>query len=208
MKGFYFITDSGLSRKGIVSDVRNAVKAGVKVVQYREKNKPSCEMFREASILRRICKNITFLVNDRIDIALAVKADGVHLGQDDVFLPEARKLLGKKKIIGVTVHSLKEALFAQKQGANYLGASPIFPTKTKIDAGKAIGLNKLKEISRRVRVRVPIVALGGISLKNAGLVAMSGADSICAISAVLDKPDVCGEILKFRKAFVDTSSCR
>ena len=206
MKGFYFITDSGLSRKGIISDVRNAIKAGVKVVQYREKNKPSREMFREASILRRICKNITFLVNDRIDIALAVKADGVHLGQDDIFLPEARKLLGKKKIIGVTVHSLKEALFAQKQGANYLGVSPIFPTKTKTDAGKAIGINKLKEISRRVRI--PIVALGGISLKNAGLVARSGADSICAISAVLDKPDVYQEIIKFRKAFVDTSSCR
>ena len=206
MKGFYFITDSGLSRKGIVSDVRNAVKAGVKVVQYREKNKPSREMFREASILRRICKNITFLVNDRIDIALAVKADGVHLGQGDIFLPEARKLLGKKKIIGVTVHSLKEALFAQKQGANYLGVSPIFSTKTKTDAGKAIGINKLKEISRRVRI--PIVALGGISLKNAGLVARSGADSICAISAVLDKPDVYQEIIKFRKAFVDTSSCR
>ena len=206
MKGFYFITDSGLSRKGIVSDVRNAVKAGVKVVQYREKNKPSCEMFREASILRRICKNITFLVNDRIDIALAVKADGVHLGQDDVFLSEARKLLGKKKIIGVTVHSLKEALIAQKQGADYLGVSPISPTGTKSDAGKPIGIDKLKEISKRVRI--PIVALGGINLKNAKEVVKSGADSICAISAVLSKLDVYEEILKFRKAFVDTSGCR
>ncbi len=206
MKGFYFITDPGLSRKGTVSDVRNAVKAGVKAVQYREKNKPSREMFREASTLRRICKNITFLVNDRIDIALAVKADGVHLGQDDIFLPEARKLLGKKKIIGVTVHNLKEALIAQRQGADYLGVAPIFETKTKSDAGKPVGIKELKEISKRVKI--PIVALGGISLKNAGLVARSGADSICAISAVLDKPDVYQEIKKFRKAFVDTSSCR
>jgi len=206
MKGFYFITDSGLSRKGIVSDVRNAIKAGVRVVQYRQKRTSSRQMLLEAIRLRRICKNVIFLVNDRIDIALAVGADGVHLGQHDLSLPVARKLLGKKKIIGVTVHNLKEAFLAQKQGADYLGVSPIFPTKTKSDAGKPIGIDKLKEISRRVRI--PIVALGGISLKNAGQVARSGADSICAISAVLDNPDVYGEIKKFRKAFVDTSSCR
>jgi thiamine-phosphate pyrophosphorylase len=203
MKGFYFITDSGLSRKGIVSDVRNAIKAGVRVVQYRQKCKSSREMLIEAIRLRRICKNVTFLVNDRIDIALASGADGVHLGQDDLSLPVARKLLGKNKIIGVTVHSLKEAFFAQKQGADYLGVSPIFPTKTKSDAGKPVGIKELKEISKKVKI--PIVALGGISLKNAGQAVRSGADSICAISAVLGKPDVYGEILKFRKAFVDTS---
>ena len=206
MKGFYFITDSRFSRNGISIDVRNAVKAGVKVVQYREKNKSSREMLREARILRRICKNITFLVNDRIDVAKAVGADGVHLGQYDLSLPVARKLLGGKKVIGVTVHNLKEALLAQKQGADYLGVSPIFATKTKSDAGKPVGIKKLKEISKRVKI--PIVALGGISLKNAGEVVWSGADSICAISAVLDKPDVYQEIKKFRKAFVDTSSCR
>ncbi|MCX5704826.1 MAG: thiamine phosphate synthase [Candidatus Omnitrophica bacterium] len=206
MKGFYFITDSRLSRNGISSDVRNAVKAGVKVVQYREKNKSSREMFREAKVLRRICKNITFLVNDRIDITLACGADGVHLGQYDLSLPVVRKLLGGKKIIGVTVHNLKEALIAQKQGADYLGVSPIFSTGTKLDAGKPIGIDKLKEISKRVRI--PIVALGGINLKNAKKVIKSGADSICAISAVLSKLDVYGEILKFRKAFVDTSGCR
>jgi thiamine-phosphate pyrophosphorylase len=203
MKGFYFITDSGLSRKGIVSDVRNAIKAGVRVVQYRQKCKSSREMLIEAIRLRCICKNVTFLVNDRIDIALASGADGVHLGQDDLSLPVARKLLGKNKIIGVTVHSLKEAFFAQKQGADYLGVSPIFPTKTKSDAGKPVGIKELKEISKKVKI--PIVALGGISLKNAGQAVRSGADSICAISAVLGKPDVYGEILKFRKAFVDTS---
>ena len=206
MKGFYFITDSGLSRKGIVSDVRNAIKAGVRVVQYRQKRTSSRQMLLEAIRLRRICKNVIFLVNDRIDIALAVGADGVHLGQHDLSLPVARKLLGKKKIIGVTVHNLKEAFLAQKQGADYLGVSPIFPTKTKSDAGKPIGIDKLKEISKRVRI--PIVALGGINLKNAKEVVKSGADSICAISAVLSKLDVYEEILKFRKAFVDTSGCR
>jgi thiamine-phosphate pyrophosphorylase len=204
MRGFYFITDSRLSRKGVLNDVRNAIKAGVKVVQYREKSKPTREMFEEALLLRRICRDAIFLVNDRIDIVLAVKADGVHLGQGDLPISVARKLLGKDRIIGITVHNLKEALLAQKQGADYLGVSPIFSTKTKSDAGKPIGIKKLREISERVRI--PIVALGGISLMNVKQVVLSGADSICAISAVLDKPDVYRKILMFRKAFIDTSS--
>jgi len=204
MKGLYFITDSRLSRKGILSDVRNAIKAGVRVVQYREKSKSTREMLEEALLLRSICRGVTFLVNDRIDIALAVKADGVHLGQGDLPISVARKLLGKNKIIGITAHNLKEARIAQKQGADYLGVSPIFLTKTKSDAGKPIGIKKLKEISKIGKI--PIVALGGINLKNVLEVVRSGADSICVISAVLDKPDVYREILKFRKAFIDRSS--
>lgn len=204
MRGFYFITDSRLSRKGVLNDVRNAIKAGVEVVQYREKFKSTREMFKEALLLRRICSDATFLVNDRIDIALAVKADGVHLGQGDLPISVARKLLGKDKIIGITVHNLKEALLAQKQGADYLGVSPVFATKTKSDAGKPIGIKRLREISERARI--PIVALGGISLKNVKQVVRSGADSICAISAVLNKPDVHAKLKKFHKAFIDISN--
>jgi thiamine-phosphate pyrophosphorylase len=197
MRGFYFITDSRFSRYGILSDVRSALRAGVKVVQYREKNKSSREMFEEALKLRSICRKITFLVNDRVDIALAVGADGVHLGQDDMPLTIARKILGKKMLIGFTVHNLKEALLAQKQGADYLGVSPIFPTGTKSDAGKPIGIAALKAI--RKRVRIPIVALGGINLKNAKSVIDAGADQLCAISAVAAGKNVRSRIEDFMK---------
>jgi thiamine-phosphate pyrophosphorylase len=200
VKGFYFITDSRLSRHGIVSDVKAAIKAGVEIVQYRQKDKTSRQMIKEAMLLRRICRKALFLINDRVDIALAVGADGVHLGQDDMSLPEARKLLGKNKIIGATVHNVKEALFAQKQGADYLGVSPIFPTRTKSDAGVAIGIKTLIKI--RKKTRIPIVALGGINLQNAEEVTRNGADMVCAISAVVGKKDVYSEVMKFRKAFL------
>jgi thiamine-phosphate pyrophosphorylase len=199
MRGFYFITDSRLSRSGNASDVRSALKAGVKVVQYREKNKSSREMFEEALKLRRICRKITFLVNDRVDIALAVGADGVHLGQDDMPLPIARKILGKKRLIGLTVHNLKEALLAHKQGADYLGVSPIFLTATKLDSGKPVGLSMLKKIRRHIKS--PIVAVGGINLSNAKEAFLSGADSVSAISAVLNKKDVKKEIDKFQNLY-------
>jgi thiamine-phosphate pyrophosphorylase len=197
MKRFYFITDSRLSLRGNVSDVKSALKAGVKMVQYREKNKSTRQMLEEAMVLRLICKDIVFLVNDRLDIALAVGADGVHLGQDDMPLPIARKMLGKKKVIGVTVHNLKEALLAQKQGADYLGVSPIFATKTKSDAGKPIGIKRLKEIEKRVKI--PIIALGGITLKNARSVINTGVDSISAISSVVSSKSVFKEIRLFQE---------
>jgi len=200
MRGFYFITDAGSSRAGNISDVKNALKAGVRIVQYRQKNKSSREMFEEALKLRRICKDIIFLVNDRIDLALAVGASGVHLGQDDLPVAVARRLLGKKKIIGVTAHNLKEALLAQKQGADYLGISPIFSTKTKSDAGKPIGIPALKKI--RARVIIPIISLGGINLENAKSVIQAGSDGICAILAVVSKDDVCREIRSFKKIFL------
>jgi len=199
MIGFYFITDSRLSCSCIISDVKSALKAGVKVVQYREKCKSSSQMFKEAVALRKICKNITFLINDRIDIALAVDADGVHLGQDDLPISLARKLLGKKKIIGVTVHNVKEAVLAERLGADYLGASPIFLTKTKLDAGRPLGIRMLKAIKKRVKI--PVVALGGITLKNAKEVICSGSDGICAISAVLTKKNVRNHIKKFQDLF-------
>jgi thiamine-phosphate pyrophosphorylase len=201
MRGYYFITDAALSRAGNISDVRNALAAGVKVIQYRNKNASTLEMYEEARQLKNIIgQKAIFLINDRADVALAVDTDGVHLGQDDLPYMVARKLLGKKKIIGVTVHNIKEARRAQKLGADYLGVSPIFSTTTKLDAGKAAGLRLIKEIKKVVSL--PIVAIGGINLPNAAEVIRAGADGLCAISAVVTKRDVKKEIEKFQKLFL------
>ena len=199
MRGFYFITDAGLSRAGNVSDVQNAVAAGVKVVQYREKDAHPDRMREEARRLRRLCRDVLFLVNDHVDLALEVGADGVHLGQDDLPYETARKMLGKTKIIGITVHNVREAREAEWLGADYLGVSPVFPTCTKADAGLPGGLELIREISRRVSL--PLIAIGGINLANAGEVLRAGADGLCAISAVVTRPDVRAAIEKFQELF-------
>jgi len=199
MRGFYFITDSSLSRVGNYGDVKSALKADVKVIQYRNKSPDTKLIFKEALLLRRLCKHAIFLVNDRIDITLAVNADGVHLGEKDLPYAVARKLLGKNKIIGLTVHNLKEARYAEKLGADYLGVSPIFSTRTKRDAGSPCGTALIKEIKRHLSI--PIVAVGGINLSNAERVIHAGADCLSAISAVVTKADVKKEIEKFQKLF-------
>ncbi len=140
-----------------------------------------------------------FLINDRVDIALATEADGVHLGQSDMPCLAARKLLGQEKIIGVTVHSLAEALQAESMGADYLGVSPIFQTATKPDAGKPAGIRLIEEI--RAQVDIPLIAIGGINHCNAGEVVRAGADGLCAISCVVAKENVRDEIKKFQEIF-------
>lgn len=206
MKGYYFITDSILSRAGNISDVKNALAARVRVVQYRNKSASTKEMYEEARKLREICKHAVFLINDRVDIALAVGADGVHLGEDDLPYTVARKLLGKKKIIGLTVHNVKEAKEAEKLGADYIGISPIFATRTKQDAGKPAGTELIKRVKKAVSM--PIVAIGGISLLNAEEVIKAGADSLCSISAVVRKSDVRREIEKFQVLFLSNKKTR
>ena len=199
MKGYYFITDSKLSRAGNLRDVQQAVECGVEVVQYRNKNAETLEMYEEAVRLREICRDSIFLINDRVDIALAAEADGVHLGQSDMPCLVARKLLGPKKIIGVTVHNLAEALQAESIGADYLGVSPIFQTTTKPDAGKPAGIRLIEEI--RSQVKIPIIAIGGINHSNASEVVRAGADGLCAISCVVAKENIRDEIFKFQEIF-------
>jgi thiamine-phosphate pyrophosphorylase len=199
MIGYYFVTDKKLSKKGITSDVKAAVAAGVKCVQYRNKEADAEKAYAEALQLKRICKDITFLINDRLDLALRVGADGVHLGQDDLPVAMARRLLGEKKIIGLTVHSIKEAQEAKKQGVDYIAVSPIYATKTKRDAGKPKGIALIKKIKKNVKL--PVVAIGGVNLSNARKVIRAGADGLCAISCVVSKPDVRKEIARFQKIF-------
>jgi thiamine-phosphate pyrophosphorylase len=199
VKGYYFVTDAHLSRAGTASDVRQAAAAGVEVVQYRCKDGSSAALYAEAAALKEICRGPLFIVNDRVDIALAVAADGVHLGQDDLPLPVARKLLGREKIIGLTVHSVEEARQAAALGADYLGVSPIFATQTKPDAGQPAGIELIRQI--KSAVKLPVVAIGGINLANAPEVVSAGADCLCAISAVICKEDVAAEIREFQVLF-------
>jgi thiamine-phosphate pyrophosphorylase len=203
MKGYYFITDAACSRLGNVHDVKEALRAGLKVVQYRDKTKSTEELYKEALQLRKICKDVLFLVNDRVDIALGVEADGVHLGRQDMPYPAARRLLGRKKIIGLSVHTLQQAIEAQNSGAQYIGISPVFRTDTKLDAGNPVGVELIRQIKKHVSL--PLIAIGGIDLSNARDVIDAGADGLCAVSAVVTKQDVRTEIEKFQKLFLQKS---
>lgn len=188
--GLYFITDSGLTKKGIFSDVRLSVAAGVRVVQYREKGISHGRMIKEASKIADVCRKLgaIFIVNDFPEVAKEVKADGVHIGREDLSYSNARKILGNKRIIGVTVHSLGEALEAQSQGADYIGISPVFDTATKKDAGRGMGTEKLAYIVNAVKI--PCIAIGGINEANISAVARTGVDGIAVISAIATKDDV------------------
>ena len=190
ISGFYFITDSTLSKQGNQADVASAIRGGATIVQYREKNKGLVDFIREALELKSICDQhgTIFLINDNVAAALLVDADGVHLGQDDMPLARAREILGKDKIIGVTVHNRAEAREAEQHGADYLGLSPIFPTSTKRDAGPATGLNLIKTI--RCSAKLPCVAIGGINENNVDAVIAAGADAVAAVSATVGQGDV------------------
>ena len=202
---FYFVTDSELSKESIFSDVKNALNAGCKIIQYREKKKSTKEMIEEAKQLKKICNGkAIFLINDRVDIALAVNADGVHIGQDDISFEVARMLLGEEKIIGLTVHDLDEAINAEKLGVNYIGLAPIFKTDTKEDARDPIG-TKMIEIVKK-NVGLPIVAVGGINKNNLKKVMKAGADSVVSIYAVLNTNDVYKEISEFIKIIKECKS--
>ena len=189
--GLYFITDSTLTKKSVLEDARAAIKAGVKIIQYREKNAPAKQMIEEASKIKKLCKknDVLFLINDRIDIALAVSADGVHLGaEEDVPYTIARKLLGKNKIIGLSAHSAKDALKNEKMGADYTSIGPIYYTTTKKNGHEPIGLNPIKQLKNQLKI--PFIVIGGINESNIDKVLESGAKNIAMISAIATKGDV------------------
>lgn len=196
----YFITDRDLNKDSIIDDVENAVKAGVKIVQYRDKDIPPKYQVQIAKQLKEVCKDKALLIiNDRLDIALASDADGVHLGQDDFPIEEARKLLGDK-IIGITVHNVEEALQAEKLGVDYISASSIFHTTTKLDAGKPAGIKLIEDI--KAKVKLPLVAIGGINQENMEECLKAGADGLAMISAIITKDDIEGECKKVREVIL------
>jgi len=197
--GYYFITDHSLSRQGVINDVKDAVAAGAKAVQYRNKVSNTHDMYREACELRKICKDIPFIINDRVDIALASDADGVHLGSQDLPYEAARDLMGKFRIVGITVRNVEDAVMMEREGADYLGVGPIYPTTTKGTLVDPIGVEMLRDIKKACHV--PIAAIGGVSLNNVQEVLDAGADVVCALSAVITADDIKAEVAKFCKLF-------
>jgi len=160
------------------------LQAGVKWIQYREKNKTRNELYADSVRIRELTKDYqaAFIVNDYADIAMSVEADGVHLGQDDLSLREARSMMGREKIIGISTHDVNQAVAAEKEGADYIGFGPVFHTTTK-DAGKPKGVDMLREIKKQVRI--PVVAIGGINLENLESVLDTGIDAVAVSSAIL-----------------------
>lgn len=195
--GLYFITDRGLSKKNPVDDAKAAIKGGVKIVQYREKSASTRQIIEECREIKRICKkgNALFLINDRIDVALSVDADGVHLGQEDIPYQYARKLLGKNKIIGLSAHSVKDALKNQKLGADYTSIGQIYYTATKKSAKAPIGLEPIRQLKNRLKI--PFAAIGGINESNIDDVLGAGAKNIAMISAIAAKENVEGAVRGF-----------
>ncbi|MGA2122299.1 MAG: thiamine phosphate synthase [Methanoregula sp.] len=187
----YVITDEVLSQ-GLPHAViaQRAVDGGADVIQLRDKHCPSRELIRAGKEIRTITRRAgaTFIVNDRLDVALACGADGVHLGQGDMRCDTARQLAPPAFIIGISVGSVEEAVDAERNGADYVALSPIFTTGSKSDAGPGHGLHLLKKI--RSAVGIPVIAIGGIGPGNAGRVIDAGADGIAVISAVVSQPDI------------------
>ena len=186
----HVLTDTVLQTRYTHADLaRMAVAGGADTVQYRQKTGHTRDMIETARAMRDICarSGVPLIVNDRIDVALAADAHGVHLGQDDFPVALARNLLAAERIIGVSAGNLDEARRGIADGADYVGFGPIFPTGSKSDAGEAQGLEKLADFARAVRA--PVIAIGGIGARNAPSVVTSGAHGVAVISAVCCQAD-------------------
>lgn len=187
----YLVTDPVLcGTRGVEETCRLALQAGVGTLQLRDKNASSRELIRMAEILRKLCSKYkaVFIVNDRVDVAMAVGADGVHVGQDDMPVQLVRKLLGPDAVIGASVRSVEEAKAAWKEGADYIAANLIFPTETKTDIREPLGIEAVSELKKASPL--PLVAIGGINASNAGIVRRAGADGIAVVSAIMAAENV------------------
>ncbi|MCL6458853.1 MAG: thiamine phosphate synthase [Gorillibacterium sp.] len=171
-----------------VQMLADAIAGGVTLFQYREKGTGALTgslRLELASELRKLCLKhaIPFIINDDLELALELNADGIHLGQDDLAVAIVRQRMGPDRILGVSVHNSEEARQAMEQGADYLGVGPIFPTLTKEDAKEATGLLAIQDI-RRCGIKLPIVGIGGITTDNAAAVIRAGADGVSIITAI------------------------
>lgn len=186
----YLVTDDGcLQGRALIDCVREALEGGVTLVQYRAKTASSAEMYAEALQLKALCDSfkVPLIINDRLDIAMAVGAAGVHLGQDDLPCAAARKLLGEDYIIGVSAHNLAEAKAALQSGADYLGCGAVFGTATKADV-KKLGTDGLAAICKAKGL--PVVGIGGVTADNYREVRAAGADGAAIVSGILAQPDI------------------
>ncbi len=198
------IADAETARgRKIPSIIEQAVRGGVNLVQLRAKNLETREFLALALEVSKVleAKKTPFIINDRVDIAQACGASGVHLGQEDLSLPMARKMLGKKKRIGITVNTLREAQEAEAGGADYLGVGPVFSTLTKKELRPLLGLPGLKAI--REKVKIPILAIGGINVSNARQVMECGVDGIAVVAAIMAAKNIC----RATKELIEAMGC-
>ncbi|WP_440442323.1 thiamine phosphate synthase [Phascolarctobacterium succinatutens] len=186
----YLVTDEGcLQGRALLDCVREALDGGVTLVQYRAKTASSAEMYAEALQLKALCDSfkVPLIINDRLDIAMAVGAAGVHLGQDDLPCAAARRILGEDYLIGVSAHNPAEAKAALQSGADYLGCGAVFGTATKADV-KKLGTEGLTAICREKGL--PVVGIGGVTADNYREVRVAGADGAAIVSGILAQPDI------------------
>jgi thiamine-phosphate diphosphorylase len=194
--GIYFITDRTYCSLPVYDMVSAVLGAGIRIVQYRDKDRTRGELYEEAVRLRELTRSFdaVLIINDHADIAVAVDADGLHLGQDDLPLKEARRIVGTM-LVGISTHSLAQATEAEAGGADYIGFGPIFQTTTK-DAGSPQGLDNLRLIKQNVSI--PVVAIGGISLETAQSVFSAGADTL-AVATAICRGEITENAVKFAR---------
>ena len=193
----YLVTDrTNKTDKEFLNIIKEAIKGGVTVVQIREKDADTLEFYNISKKVKEICSkyNVPLIINDRIDIALAIDADGVHIGQSDMPIKIARKLIGNDKILGISAHNIQEAKEAEENDADYLGVGAIFSTSTKKDAND-VSIDTLKEISSNVDI--PTVAIGGINLDNVEKLKDTNISGISVVSAIMnaENPKIASENL-------------
>lgn len=186
----YLIADATQIKENLISSVKLAIDGGVKAVQLRGKDIPAGELLKIGERLRHLThiESVKLFINDRIDVAMAVGADGIHLGQNSMSVRLAREISGDRFMIGVSTHSLKEALDAERGGADFITVGPIFETESKLKYGPPVGLTKLAEVCRVVKI--PVFAIGGIKVDRVGSVMREGAHGVAVISAVLKAESV------------------
>ena len=186
----YAVTDRRwLKGSTLTAQVEEAIRGGATFIQLREKNLDEEQFLREAREVQQLCRSfqVPFVVNDNVEIAAAIDADGVHVGQSDMEAGDVRARLGHDKIIGVSAQTVEQALLAQERGADYLGVGAVFSTGSKADAVE-VSHDTLKEICRAVEI--PVIAIGGIGRENVGMLAGSGICGVAVISAVFGAPDI------------------
>ena len=197
----YVITDrAAAGDRSILEVVRAAIEGGATVVQLREKEGTTREMIEMGQALHAITgpADVPLIVNDRLDVALAIEAEGVHVGLDDMPLPLARRLLGPSCLVGYSPNTVEAALRGQKEGADYLGVGDVFGTPTKPDAGPPIGVEGLAAIAEAASI--PVVAIGGITIGNAAAAVRAGAAGVAVISAVIAAADPAEAARRLRRA--------
>lgn len=195
LHGLYLILDPRfVGRRSLVEALKEAAAGGARLFQYRDKDASGKDAYRQGEQLRRAASDVggVLIVNDRCDLALAIEADGVHVGQSDLPVSLARRVLGPQKIIGLSTHTLKQVQEATNGQADYLGFGPIYPTTSKADHEPIVGLTGLAHI--RAHTRLPVFAIGGMTAANAESALRSGADGVAVMSAVLAASDIAAAV--------------